>query len=286
LGAASIRSTRRFQRSLPVLQAETIAIFDSQGEAYRQAFQTFLDHTDQKEQARGWLNRLVDTLPRRRVFIDAGAGNGKVTAWFTGRFERTLAIEPNPHLRRELAESCPNAELIADGILTADLAASADFVLCSHVFYYIDRAAWLATLESLASWLAPGGSLVVVLQNHESDCMRMLDRFYGRRFDLSQLAAEFRGALGGQYHIGLETSPAAVQTSDFATAATIAEFMLNLLPLGGEADAAEADEEKPRRLPAPARDEAACYIRQHFADGRGGFRFSCNQDFLMVRRAD
>lgn len=269
-----------------MLQTETISIFDSQGAAYREAFQTFLDHTDQKEQARGWLNRLVDSLSKRRVFVDAGAGNGKVTAWFTDRFERTIAIEPNPHLRRELAQGCPKAELISDGILTAKLANAADFVLCSHVFYYIDRAAWLATLEALASWLAPGGSLVVVLQNHESDCMRMLDRFYGRRFDLSQLAAEFRETPGERYRTVLETRPAAIQTSDFATAATIAEFMLNLLPLGGDAEAAEAAEEEPRRLPAPARDEVARYIRQHFADGCGGFRFSCNQDFLLVRRRD
>lgn len=269
-----------------MLQTETIAIFDSQGEAYREAFQTFLDHTDQKEQARGWLDRLVDSLTNRRVFIDAGAGNGKVTAWFTDRFERTIAIEPNPHLRRELAQTCPKADLIADGILTAKLADSADFVLCSHVFYYIDRAAWLAMLQALASWLAPGGSLVVVLQNPESDCMRMLNRFYGRRFDLSQLAAEFREAFGERYRIDLETSPAAIQTSDFATAATIAEFMLNLLPLGGEAEAAEAAEEEQQRLPAPGRGEVARYIRQHFADSRGGFRFSCNQDFLLVRRDD
>lgn len=269
-----------------MLQTETIAIFDSQGEAYREAFQSFLDHTDQKEQARGWLNRLVDSLSKRRVFIDAGAGNGKVTAWFADRFERTIAIEPNPHLRRELAQTCPKAELISDGILTATLADSANFVLCSHVFYYIDRAAWLAMLEALASWLAPGGSLVVVLQNHESDCMRMLNRFYGRRFDLSQLAAEFRETFGDRYRIDLETSPAAIQTSNFATAATIAEFMLNLLPLGSEAEAAEAEGEEQQRLPAPGRDEVARYIRQHFADGRGGFRFSCNQDFLLVRRGD
>ena len=269
-----------------MLQTETIAIFDSQGEAYRAAFQTFLDHTDQKQQARRWLSRLTESLPARRVFVDAGAGNGKVTAWLVDRFERTIAIEPNPHLRRELALSCPTAEVIGDGIQDAKPAAAGDLVLCSHVFYYIDRAAWLETLAALASWLAPQGALVVLLQNAESDCMQMLDRFYGRRFDLQQLAAAFRDLHGARYDVELETTPAAVQTSDFATAATIAEFMLNLLPLAAGAETAESSEPAGRAWPAPPREEVARYVRRHFSDGQGGFRFSCDQDFLLVRRGD
>lgn len=112
----------------------------------------------------------------------------------------------------------------------------------------------------------------------------MLDRFYGRRFDLSQLAAEFREALGERYRIALETSPAAIQTAEFATAATIAEFMLNLLPLQSELETAGCENERPQLLAAPPREEVARYIREHFSDGQGGYRFSCNQDFLLVRR--
>lgn len=263
-----------------MLQTETIAVFDSQGDAYRESFQTFLAHTDQKEQARRWLSRLVESLPARRVFIDAGAGNGKMTAWFADRFQRTIAIEPNPHLRRELVETCPAAEPLSEGILAARPAAAADFVLCSHVFYYIDRGAWLETLGVLASWLAPQGALVVALQNHDSDCMRMIDHFFGRRFDLSQLAAEFRDARGAAYRVDLQTAPASIVAPDFDTAETIAEFMLNLLPLKG----GEPGDPRPGLLPAPAREDAAAYIRQHFADGAGGYRFSCDQDFLLVRR--
>src|SRR5262245_4098256 len=79
-------------------RAETIAVYDSQSREYQQAFQVFLDHTDQKLKAQKWLRDLIDPLPSRRAFIDAGAGNGKVTAWFTERFGRTIAIEPNASL--------------------------------------------------------------------------------------------------------------------------------------------------------------------------------------------
>ena len=39
-----------------------------QGEAYKQAFRIFLDHTDQKRNAKRWLQEVVDTLPT--IFFD------------------------------------------------------------------------------------------------------------------------------------------------------------------------------------------------------------------------
>ena len=57
-------------------QSDTIQVFDSQGESYKQAFQVFLDHTDQKRNAKRWLQQVVEGMTVRQVFIDAGAGNG------------------------------------------------------------------------------------------------------------------------------------------------------------------------------------------------------------------
>jgi SAM-dependent methyltransferase len=244
-----------------------VCVFDSQGAAYHRAFQIFLDHTDQKVNARRWLDGLVDGLPAHRVYIDAGAGNGQVTAWFVDRFERTIAIEPNPSLNSELRRACPRAEVLATGILQARPAGQADLVLCSHVLYYIDRREWLAVVDRMASWLAPGGVLAVVLQNHETDCMRMLDAFLGQRFDLSALAGEFEAGHQGRYRVELQLVPAHVTAPDLATAYAVGEFMLNLLPMP-----------KP-----PERGALERHIQQHFAKPGGGFRFSCHQDFLVIR---
>lgn len=57
---------------------DRIRIFDSQGEAYKLAFQMFLQHTDRKRNAKRWLQRVVERLPVHRVLIDAGAGNGEM----------------------------------------------------------------------------------------------------------------------------------------------------------------------------------------------------------------
>jgi trans-aconitate methyltransferase len=244
-----------------------IRVYDSQSDAYHRAFQVFLDHTDQKVNARRWLDGIVESLPCRHRFIDAGAGNGQVTAWFADRFEETIAIEPSPSLGADLRRACPGASVLPTRILDANPGGRADLVLCSHVLYYVDRSEWLPTVERMASWLLPGGVLAVVLQNHETDCMRMLNAFLGQRFDLSALARDFAARMEGQFVAELQLVPAYVTAPDVVTAYTVGEFMLNLLPM---------------REP-PERSALEEYIKKHFAGPDGGFRFSCHQDFLVIR---
>jgi hypothetical protein len=246
---------------------ERIRIFDSQGEAYTQAFQTFLDHTDQKRNAKEWLQAVVDRLRRRSVFIDAGAGNGVVTQAFAGAFTRTIAIEPNVHLREQLEQRLPSAEVIGLPILSAQPAALGDFVLCSHTFYYIPPGEWLAHLERLVSWMAPTGVTIVVLQHRESGCMNMVHHFFGHRFELRRTADAFRAKHGDRYDVVTTLDPAHVQTADLDTAYTVAEFMLNLLEIKS----------------APARQEVEAYVQTHFITEGGGYRIPVDQDFLHIR---
>ena len=250
------------------MAAKLVSHFDSSSETYRSVFDVFLRHTDQKIKARAWLERLVDTLPGRKVFIDAGAGEGSTTAWIAQLFGRTIAVEPNGYLCELLAKSCPDAQILPARILAAAPAAPADFVLCSHVFYYLEDAEWVANLDRLASWLAPGGVLVLVMQNPRSDCMRMLRHFFTRRASLGDLLTQIeKRALSG-FEAHLETVRCYVYAPDFQTAYTIAEFMVSTLP--GEK--------------ALERTQLESYVRQRFVRPGGNFRFSCNQDFLVIRR--
>jgi hypothetical protein len=109
--------------------------------------------------------------------------------------------------------------------------------------------------------------LAVVLQNHRTDCMRMLGEFFGQRFNLSELGSRFQAMRGDLYTVELETVPAYVVTPDLESAYTVAEFMLNLLPMPD---------------PPPRRDLEA-YVRNHLAAPAGGYHFSCDQDFLRIR---
>jgi len=250
-----------------MMQPERVRIFDSQGEAYKQAFQIFLDHTDQKRNAKRWLQEAVDRLPARSVFIDAGAGNGEVTKAFAGAFQRTIAIEPNVYLRQQLQQMLPTVEAIGRPILAARPGAPGDLVLCSHTFYYIPPEEWLAHLEHLVSWMSPTGVTVVVLQHRESGCMNMVHHFFGHRFELRQAADAFRAKHGDRYEVVTTLDPAHVETPDLTKGYAVAEFMLNLLEITS----------------APTRQDVEAYIQANFATQDGGYRIPVHQDFLQIR---
>jgi trans-aconitate methyltransferase len=246
---------------------ERVRVFDSQGEAYKQAFQVFLDHTDQKRKANRWLQQLVDRLPTRKVFIDAGAGNGELARAFAPAFERTIAIEPNVHLLRQLQQAVPAAETIGRPIMTAEPPAQGDLVLCSHTFYYIPAEDWLAHLERLVSWMSPTGVTIVVLQHRESGCMNMLHHFLGHRFELHRTADLFRLKHGDRYDVVTTLDHANVMTPDLAKTYAVAEFMLNLLNM----------------KQAPAKRDVEAYLQANFASSEGGYRIPVHQDFLQIR---
>ena len=248
-------------------ESDTIQSFDSQGERYKRAFQIFLDHTDQKRNAKRWLQQVVDTLPIRDVFIDVGAGNGELTRAFADAFTRTVAIEPNVYLLNQLQEVIPHAQAIGEPILKAKPAVKGDLILCSHILYYIPPEEWLAHLECLVSWMSPTGVVVIILQNRETGCMNMVHHFLGHRFELRQVANKFQHKYRDQYEIITTLDPAHVETPDFSSAYAVAEFMLNLLPL---------------RDP-PRRHDVETYIRTHFAGVDGCYRIPVHQDFVQIR---
>ncbi len=250
-----------------MMDSERIRVFDSQSDAYKQAFQIFLEHTDQKRNAKRWLKQVVDGLPARKVFIDAGAGNGEVTRTFADLFERTIAIEPNPHLLRWLEQIVPSAEPIGRPIMAAQPAAPGDLVLCSHTLYYIPAEEWLAHLERLVSWMSPTGVTVVVLQHRESGCMNMVHHFFGRRFELRRTAEQFRAKHGDRYEVLTTLDPAHVETPDLSKTYAVAEFMLNLLNIEQ----------------APTRGEVEAYVQAHFATPDGRYCIPVHQDFLQIR---
>ncbi len=78
-----------------------ISVYSSDTEKYRQSFEIFLKYTNQKIQAKQKLDRLIKNLPEKKVFIDAGAGNGEITSRYSSilseiRFENIPMTTPPP----------------------------------------------------------------------------------------------------------------------------------------------------------------------------------------------
>ncbi|MDF3289626.1 class I SAM-dependent methyltransferase [Streptomyces silvisoli] len=246
-----------------------VRVLDPAGAEYHRAFQTFLASTDQKRVAEDQLSTVLRRLPHRRLFVDVGAGDGATTSRLARHFQRTLAIEPNADRHDALREACPAAELLPGTIAEAHPDTPADLVLCSDVLCHVPRRSWAETTHRMLDWLADGGELLVVLQNPDSDCQRLVRHFTGVHLDL----AELRDELNGDGVVAeVETLTSHVQAGTLADVVVIAEFLLSMAPLD--------------QLGPPDRRDLEVYVRRAFADYSGGFSFTCTQDFLRVRRAD
>lgn len=247
----------------------TIKSFHSQSEDYDEIFKFYTAHTDEKPKSIAWLQEVVKQLPLKRLFIDAGAGNGILTQALTPYFAHTTAIEPNPELRKQLQENCPGISIQPHFIMEADIpSAQADFILCSHVLYYVEQTQWLAHIEKLATWLAPEGVLVLMLQHYASDCMQMHTHFFQRTFNLAAVTQAFKEQQREKYQVEIEIMPVDVITPDLASAYRIAEFMLNGIPVAN----------------LPTRNEVESYIQQHFQPQAQGYRFSTDHTLVQIHQ--
>lgn len=244
-----------------------LRLYDSSSDDYRRAFALFLANTDQKQNTREWMLARVRRLPEHRLFIDAGAGNGEITAWISDQFERTIAIEPNDGLRAELSGRCPNIEVLGCTIAEAAPNASADLIVCSHVLYHVPRDQWLDHIDRMASWLAPAGELAVVLSSLQSDELALLNDFLNLQFDLRTLGDVYLRSAGGRFAVEVKSIPSCFESPRFEDAYSIAELVLNSFPT---------------HCP-PMRRDVEDYVRRRFAVD-GGFRLSFHQDVLLVRR--
>jgi SAM-dependent methyltransferase len=245
-----------------------VRVLDPAGADYHRASKTFLASTDQTRVTAEQLAAVLRRLPHRRLFVDAGAGDGATTSHLARHFQRTVAIEPNARLHEALREACPEAELLPGTIATVRPDAPADLVLCSHVLYHAPRHTWAETVRRMLGWLADEGELVVVLRNPDSDCQRLVRHFTGVHLDLTELREELTHD-GVEAHV--ETLTSQVHTGTMADAVTVAEFLLNTAPL--------------KELGPPDRRDLEVYVRRAFADYSGGFTLTSTLDFLRVRRA-
>lgn len=240
-------------------------------EAYRQALDRFLAGTDEKDRTHAYLDKVVGRLPARRVFLDVGPADGTTTRHVGRAFERTVCIEPSEPMRRALRHTCPGAVVLAEPVLEAEPGVAADLALLSHVLYYVPRAQWTATVLRTLEWVGPGGSLLIILQNPENACMRMVRHFTGCRFDLAELARDLAGArtdLVGE--VVMDGVPALYRSAGLEEAVDVALFHLSV---------------PGPRAPLPAREAVADYVRRHFADPPGGFAMVHDQDVLCLQRA-
>jgi hypothetical protein len=236
--------------------------------AYREAFTRFLAGTDEKTNTHAYLRGILQQLPTRQVLLDVGPADGTTTRYLAPHFGRIVCIEPSEPMRRALTLSCPQAEVVSEPVAEAKIDVRADLVLLSHVLYYLPRDQWAATVSRIMEWMAPGGLLLVLLQNPDEACMRMVQHFTGHRFDLRELADELAALPPGLIDsISLDTVPACYRSGDLNETVAVAEFHLSI-----------------PGAPSYSRDAVEAYVRQHLRDDNGGYALRHDQHVLRLQR--
>ncbi|GAA2734853.1 class I SAM-dependent methyltransferase [Streptomyces nogalater] len=245
-----------------------VGITGTDDDAYRVALDTFLAGSDEKGITHAYLRQVVDRLPARRLLLDVGAAQGTTTRYLAPYFERTVCIEPSEPMRRELARTCPQAEVVAQPVGEARLDVQADLALLSHVLYYIPRTRWAETTARIMEWVAPGGVLLVLLQSPDNACMRMVHHFTGRHFDVRELVGELAALRPGLVgHTELDVVPARYRGRNLEETVMVADFLLSV------PDA-----------PSATREAVEAYVRRHFDNDDGTYTFRHDQHVLRIER--
>lgn len=248
-----------------------VRVLDTSGAAYRRAFELFLAGTDEKPLTHARLTEVATALDRRRVLLDVGATRAAPPPTWRSTSRARWRSSPARRCASGSTPSAPTPSSCPTRSTRPNRPSRMDLVHLSHVLYYVPSEDWLRTVGRVLDWAAPGGTLLVVLQNPESPCMRMAAHFTGVRHDLRPLAEQL-AEQGPEHAVALETLDLHYRTDRLADAVDVAEFMVNV------ADLAVLD-----RL--PDRDELTAYVERHFARPDGGYAIGHTQDMLTVRRA-
>jgi SAM-dependent methyltransferase len=159
---------------------------------YRRQLSLFTNCCTEKPTELVKIGEVLAGLKQRRRFLDIGAGSGYLTIPISEEFAETTVVEPNTIQAAYLRRRCPGFNVYQGGWQDADLGDRRfDFILCSHVLYYIEEGRWPETIEKMLDHLEPGGCAVIVLQSSTGEVADFFNQF--TRYDVSVL--ELRQAL-------------------------------------------------------------------------------------------
>jgi len=129
---------------------------------------------------------VIASLKHRRRFLDIGAGGGDLTIPTSQSFGETTIVEPNEKQTAFLKRRCPQFTIYKGRWETADLGEKRfDFILCSHVLYYIEEGKWLPTIDKMYRHLEPSGCTAIVLQSPIGEVASFFNQF--TRYDVNIL---------------------------------------------------------------------------------------------------
>lgn len=155
---------------------------------YQEQLALFVRSSTEKSVELVKIGEIIGGLARRRSFLDIGAGGGDLTIPLSESFIETTVVEPNEKQVARLSRRCPHFNICHDCWDNVDLAPQRyDFILCSHVLYYIKEDNWVKTIEKGYSHLEDGGWMAIVLQSPVGEVADFFNEFTSYDVNVLQL---------------------------------------------------------------------------------------------------
>ena len=145
---------------------------------YKRQLKLFVQSSTEKGIELVKIGEVISGLRERKSFLDIGAGGGDLTIPIAQSFQETTLVEPNEKQADYFRHRCPQFIVHNDLWEKIDLGEMRyDFILCSHVLYYISEGKWLPTIEKMYEHLADGGRIAVVLQSPMGEVADFFNQF-------------------------------------------------------------------------------------------------------------
>jgi len=124
------------------------------------------------------IGEIIAGLSHRRYFLDIGAGGGDLTIPISQSFNKTTVVEPTEKQASYLKRRCPYFKVYNDFWEKVNPSSKRyDFILCSHVLYYIEEGHWLTTIDKMYAHLEDGGRIAIVLQSPIGEVAGFFNQF-------------------------------------------------------------------------------------------------------------
>lgn len=145
--------------------------------------------------------QILPKLPNRRNMLDIGPGTLRMTRIVGKDFERLSLLDVNEDVLSQIDDepvvAGQEVTKYHSGILEAELPDdSFDFVMCSHMLYYVDRPKWMDVMWKCLKSLTPGGILAVAMSGDEGGKADMDIHFGGGCINIQSWVKECQETFG------------------------------------------------------------------------------------------
>jgi len=155
-------------------------------EQYKRDFETFLQHTDEKEVLR---QKLLQIMAEHQVesLLDLGAGNGDLAIPLSQAVANYVAVEPRPGFAERLIQA--DVSTIASEY-PCEVPGQFDLVLICHVLSR-KRELWEPFVTAAWEKVKPGGNLLIVsYRGQKDDWTDLMDALSLHQLDKSRSSYE------------------------------------------------------------------------------------------------